>query len=133
MSDGVHRGTTFHWSAGGWFGSLAGGTLWMLIGAVLLFPQTPALSVVWLLGFAICNSVGLYLWRQRNRLRCYFAIQTLVACIGLVALLVWSTTLVPGADIAPMLGTSVQRGFLFITIFFPAIMLVFWWKERFYA
>jgi hypothetical protein len=79
----------FQWNAGGWFGSQLGGTIWMLIGAAVLLPAAPDVATVWLIGFTVANAIGAWLWRRRDRVRPYPAMQALLlACVasGLAAL-----------------------------------------------
>lgn len=76
----------FRWNTGGWFGGQLGGTLWILVGAATLVPESPGVAAWWALCFASANAVGLAMWR-RDRLRPFPAIQALQAACGLAGLL----------------------------------------------
>ncbi len=77
----------FQWNTGGWFGGQLGGTLWILVGAATLVLETTGVAAWWLLCFAAANGVGLAMWRRRDRLPPYPAIQALLAVCGLAGLL----------------------------------------------
>lgn len=74
------------WNAGGWFGGQLGGTVWMLIAAVLAGIRNVPAGLVCLALFAIPNLIGLVLWRGR-KLSCYASMQLLIAACGVCGLL----------------------------------------------
>ena len=76
----------FQWSAGAWFGSLLGSTLWMLLGSALLFATSSLRGLGPLACFAVANAMGFALWRSRTRLAPYPAFQILLTALGLCAL-----------------------------------------------
>lgn len=81
----------FQWNTGAWFGSQLGRTAWLLVGATLLALQAIWVAVCWLASFVLANAIGTWLWRRRDRLRPYPALQLLCivcAACGLLALLV---------------------------------------------
>ena len=56
----------FQWNAGSWFGPQLGGTLWLLLLGLVLFPKDALAAAVALACFAGANVVGLSLWRRRQ-------------------------------------------------------------------
>ena len=79
--------SAFEWNKGGWFGGQIGGTCWLFILGVLLTPKDPLTGTVMLACCAAANFVGWSLWKRRDRLRAYPAIQILFVVEGLFALL----------------------------------------------
>jgi len=77
----------FQWNRGGWFGGQLGGTAWMFVGAVVLLPHAPELAGVWLACFAVANAIGSAMWRSRDRLRPYPALQALLLVCGVSGLI----------------------------------------------
>jgi hypothetical protein len=134
MSSNASGAGAFQWNAGGWFGSQVGGTLWMLVGAAVLLPRAPAAALVWLGSFTAANALGLALWARRDRLRPYPALQLLLA-----ALAVLSAGNMIVADLAGQLPSLAGGGGQWSNpraaaygalLVFPALMLLFWLKER---
>src|SRR5579871_2566901 len=72
----------FQWNLGAWLGGQLGGTAWMLVGAAILAFEAPAAAAAWLVCFAMANALGAWMWRQRDRLRPYAALQLLVVVVG---------------------------------------------------
>ena len=69
----------FQWNTGGWFGAQLGGTLWILLLAVLLVSKDVWLALTVFAAFLLPNVVGTLLWRARGRIAAYPAIQILLA------------------------------------------------------
>jgi hypothetical protein len=132
------------WNAGGWFGGQIGGTAWLLVGAVVLSSQAPGVAALWLVGFAISNAVGLYLWRGRDRIRPYPALQILLAMLGVTGLLalialdmlgpegvrmdlVWENG---GLRLVDKGSADTGRAYLFLLVFVPLLMAWFHWRDR---
>ncbi|AGA28467.1 hypothetical protein [Singulisphaera acidiphila] len=76
----------FQWNRGGWFGGQLGSTVWMLVGGVVLVPYALDVACVWLACFAVANAIGAWLWRGRDRLPPYPALQALLATCGVSSL-----------------------------------------------
>ena len=77
----VQRNGAFSWNAGGWFGSQIGATAYVtLIGLIVLFDEPRTGLWLFLCG-AIPNMIGYALWRRRDRLRPYPAIQLLLMTV----------------------------------------------------
>jgi hypothetical protein len=62
----------------------------MLIGAVVLVRRAPDFAGVWLACFAAANTIGLWMWWRRDRLRPYPALQALLLACGVSGLLALS-------------------------------------------
>ena len=75
------------WNAGGWFGTQLGGTLWILVAAVLVSARDPQTGMIVGAVFVAPNVVGSILWSRRARASCYSAIQTLLSVMGVASLL----------------------------------------------
>jgi hypothetical protein len=112
-----------HWNRGGWFGGLAGGTAWLLIGAIMLAPQAPALAAIWLAGFILINVVGILLWRQRALVRPHTAIQVLLFLCGVTGVLGWLTLNTLRPELVNTFGGPVRGYWAFLI--FPALMAWF--------
>ena len=77
------------WSAGAWFGSQIGSSLWMLILAGLLFGKDTLAASTVLGAFIGAQIWGLVLWSRRDRIEESSALQLFLAGFGqLVALVV---------------------------------------------
>lgn len=77
----------FQWNSGGWFGAQVGGTSWLLVGAVVMASRAPWFAAWWAICFLGANAVGFEMWRRRDRLRPYPAIQGLMAVCAVAGLL----------------------------------------------
>lgn len=117
----------FQWNAGGWFGSLFGGTAFLVVGAVSFAESHPLLSAVWFCCFAIAISTGIYLWVRRTSLSPYPAIQFLLLVCGITG----AVAIVAALYIAPNLLSEVQLTPTksVILLLFPAMMLFFHFLE----
>jgi len=126
------RVSPFQWNAG-WFGGQVGGTLWLLIGGVLLVAgPAPLIGLVWLGSFVIANLFGLALWLMRGRLRVYPAMQLFLVTLAILSLA--NIVLADQSGHLPELGYP--RPFSPITAYgawlvFPLISLVLYLTERF--
>jgi hypothetical protein len=131
----MHGPGYFRWNTGGWFGSQFGGTAWMLVGAVVLARQAPDVAFIWLACFAIANAIGWALWRRRDQLRPYPAIQALIAMcggIGVIALAL-KHLLRPGLGITPPMGVDAAddlRSIVCLVAVFIGLMAYFHLMER---
>jgi hypothetical protein len=96
----------FHWKMGGWLGGQLGGTAWMFVGAVVLVRHAPEVAGVWLVCFSVANAIGFCMWRRRDRLRPYPALQALLLACGVNSLmaLIALHVLRPGLRIARPIG-----------------------------
>ena len=118
--------SAFKWSAGGWFGSLIGGTAWMLSG--LLIGPRPMTIRVTLTCWGAPNIVGLLLWRRRERIAPYAAMQYLLATIALFAVLYFLGLNALGRQ--PVLDARFGERQYWLLLLFPALMAWFYFQER---
>jgi hypothetical protein len=81
----------FHWNTGGWFGAQLGGTAWMLLAALWMAPLNPWLAALWLLCFAVVNTVGTWLWLQRDQIAPHTAFEFLAMLVAGGGLLILVT------------------------------------------
>ncbi len=118
----------FRWNAAGWFGGQLGASLWILLLGLLLCLQGAGVGFAVLLCGLVANAVGVVLWRRRERLAAYTALQILVGVTGLMALvaLALATWLGPGGDPGDPLAQTPAWSLLF----YPALMGAFWLQER---
>ncbi|MCP5055669.1 MAG: hypothetical protein GY937_02970 [bacterium] len=115
----------FQWNRGGWFGSQVGATLWLvLLGGVLLVQSQPVGGLVVLCG-VVPNLIGLALWRRRQSISPYAAIQILIAVCGCGALV----AMVGIRVIAPPQVAS-ETSWVWFLLMYPGLMLMFHLQER---
>lgn len=98
----------FQWNAGAWFGSQLGGSAWMLVGSATMTPGSPILAGAWLACFATANGVGLWLWRRRDRVRPYPAIQALLLTLGVCGVAAWLALWALGTGARAAVGSPRQ-------------------------
>lgn len=125
----------FRWNRGGWFGAQLGGTAWMLVGSVVLLPHAPEVAGVWLACFAVANAIGSWMWRRRDRLRPYPALQALLAVCGANGLMALVALHVcrPGLRITRPLGIYLAdepRLILWLLVLVISLMTWFHLQER---
>lgn len=104
----------------------------MLVGAAQLFPSSAVVAGVWVASFVIANVVGCALWRNRERVRMYAALQLLLLCLaalsyGCVVIADWSGHLASLTQPSPHPRLSAYGALLVI----PAVMTFFYLRERF--
>ena len=124
----------FRWNKGGWFGSQLGGTAWMLVGSVVLFPPAPEVAGIWIACFAVANGIGSWMWRRRERIRPYPALQSLLLACGVSGLtaLVALHVLRPGLQIARPFGMDLAdepRNLVWLIIVVASLMAWFHFLE----
>jgi len=116
----------FQWNSGGWFGAQIGATLWVLIGGIVLWPESSAAGIAGVTAFVIPNAAGLALYMNRHRIAPYPAIQVLLFMIGAFSFgfIVYldRTGLIQRFD--PRLASD-SWGFYALPGGFAALMLVF--------
>jgi hypothetical protein len=123
----------FRWNAGGWFGSQMGGTAWLLIGAATFARQAPWVAAVWLVCFVVGNVIGTWLWRRRDQIRPYPALQFLILVIGvggLLALFSVETLRPDGFRLEGAQKKELRNGILFMVIGMPVAWTYFALLER---
>jgi hypothetical protein len=112
----------FQWSTGGWFGSLVGSTILILLLGILYWENDRRVAAVVLTTYMIAMAIGLGLWLYRDRLLPYHGLQLLVLVSG-IAFAVALATL----DVFDYLG---GRGIYVILLIYPMTMLRFYVQER---
>lgn len=121
----------FQWNAGGWFGSLIGGTAWLLAGALFFMLGDEVLAWIWAGCFALGLGTGVGLWWARHRLLPYPAMQVLLLVLFLGALIAFLAV-----DLRNQLGLLLpaalnNKGEFYVCLLvFPGLMLRFYIMER---
>ncbi|WP_197167752.1 RNA polymerase sigma factor [Neorhodopirellula pilleata] len=128
--DGRVTHKAFRWNAGGWFGSGLGASVWMLplAFAAVWFGSTMFASLMVACYLAVVVLV-VALWRRRQVVHAYTALQTLIAWIG------FQTILVLGG--IQFLANPRTREFAqwtpwswLVLLMFPVIALQLWWTRK---
>ena len=115
----------FMWSAGGWFGSQVGGTLWMLLVGIGLGFQDIRPAAALIAAFILCNVIGTWLWLKRDVIAAYPAIQILLGAIGICALASILTV-----DALGYIPPGARFHSYWWLIFVPVLMLMFHFREK---
>ena len=122
----------FQWNLGAWLGTIVGGTLWLLILGVLIFNRfgSTVAGSVSVASALLPNLIALWLWRMRNRISPYMAMQSVILTMGICAL-----TAILVIDAQGLINELDQLygGFsaiYFALLIYPALMVQFWWLER---
>lgn len=89
MADKIARDTPgyFHWNKGAWFGGQIGCTAWLLPTGLILLVQRPFIGILWLSVFLAINGFGFSLWKRRDRLSIFLALQMLLFACGIGGLM----------------------------------------------
>lgn len=95
---------SFQWNTGGWFGGQIGSTAWLVPGAVMLAPRAPGVAGVWLACCLAVNALGVALWRRRDRLRPFPAIQGLLMASGLAMLVAFGSLSLHASELRSAVG-----------------------------
>lgn len=121
----------FQWNAGGWFGSVVGTTLWMLVVAGFLIANRQWLAVVPIGCFVIINSIAWVLWSRRGQRDPFSSLMILLASVG-VAVPIALATIASGTPPLPtqMNWTSSALGIVAVVLLVPAMMAWFYILER---
>ncbi len=131
MTTGNSAPHAFSWNAGGWFGSQLGCTLWLLILGFVLLSRDALAASVCLAGFLALNAWGLYLWRGRQGLSPYSAIQRFLLAASVVIAVVVAVVNVRGVSEPPAAGALVSTYLPYWVIAVaPALMVLFFLRQR---
>lgn len=134
MTEGVPRKTVSQWKAWAWFGPILGSTLWLLLSAIFLWNRSGQLAVLVLVLFLLANLVGLWLWRVRERVSVFAAIQVFLVTFwvcGIGAIYTidraghWATLAVGGHN-----NISAWRAYVLLTILVAALVVMFRIRQR---
>ena len=86
----MHGPRRFQWQIGGWFGSVFGGSAWLIPTAVILASTgQPQLALLPAGCFLLMNAVGALLWYRRDRLPPFFALLGMLTAFAVVTPFVW--------------------------------------------
>jgi hypothetical protein len=124
-SNDGRRAGVFQWSAGGWFGSQLGATLWPLVVGIVVRAHDRSLGVVLLALALLPTAVGILLWQRRRIVSPYPALQILLAFSGLSALLA-----VIAVHLAGLSPTALGLPPVWLLVLYPALMLVLHRREQ---
>lgn len=125
------KGTgAFQWNKWGWFGAQIGSSLWLLILAIAFLWISMPIALWWLLCFLIPNIISFTLWRRRDRLDPYVALQTSVAVLGVATFLALLGTDLSG--IIPRIDPRYDHlgYFYLLLLMFPWLMAMFYFQNR---
>ncbi len=118
----------FSWNAGGWFGAQIGATAWILLLGVLLILDAPRLGAL-VIAFSLApNVLGIILWRMRDRIRPYPAVQLLVAASAAFALAAFVSLDVAGRISALRAGSG--WSVYWALLVYPGVMVMFHLQNR---
>ncbi len=77
------RARGWQWNFAGWFGTQIGSTGWLLVlGVLLLLQKDNVAGISIIVCFAVINFTGIYLWKRRDKITPYTAIQLFLALAG---------------------------------------------------
>ncbi len=126
------NGVGLRWNTGGWFGAQIGGTLWMLISALVLWWADAPEALLVLVCCAIPNLLATGIWIRRDRWRPLTAILTLFALIGAFSLA--AIVVLDRAGSFAMLGyggnTTFGSMYFLIAVLTPGLMLLVYFQDR---
>ena len=115
----------FQWNRGGWFGSQVGATLWLvLLGGVLLVQWQPVGGLLVLCG-VVPNLIGFALWRRRQSISPYPAIQILITVCGCGALIAML-----GLRVLSLSQSASEMPSVWFLLMYPGLMLAFHLQEK---
>lgn len=126
------HGAGLRWNTGGWFGGQIGGTLWMLISALVLWSADGPVALPLLVCFAIPNVLATGIWIRRNRWRPLSALLTLFALIGAFSLAAIVVLDRAGSFARLGYGGNTTSGSMYflIAVLTPGLMLLVYFQDR---
>ena len=118
------------WNIGGWLGGQLGGSVWMLVAGLLSFSEDPLAASTVIVLFALANLIGTMLWRRRERLSPYAAIQMLLPMLGIFGLAAVSVLDRAGVYETIQIGgtISAQATYSAIVLVVALLMLIFYFR-----
>lgn len=118
------------WNLYGWLGGQLGGSAWMLVAGLLSFSADSMAAVTVIVLFALANLVGVILWRRRDQLSPYAAIQILLPVIGVLSLAAVFVLDRAGIYETIQIGGSIsaQATYAIIAVVVAALMLMFYFQ-----
>jgi len=118
------------WNLGGWLGGQLGGSVWMLGAGLLSYPEDPIAAAVVIVLFVLANLVGTLLWRRREWLSAYAAIQMLLPVLGVSGLAAVYVLDRAGVYETIQIGgtISARATYAAIVLAVTALMLIFYFR-----
>lgn len=132
QNDSMNQAGGMRWNFGGWLGGQLGGSCWMLIAGLLAIPEDPVAAIDVLGLFALANFVGLMIWRRRDSLSPYKALQLLIPVLGLTGIGAVYVLDRGGIFETIQVGSSVSAAetYAILIIVVAVLMVMFWWQNR---
>ncbi len=121
----------FQWSTGGWYGAQIGATAWLvLLGIAQVYKGHVLSGAILTICGIIPNWIGYAIWKRRDRVQPYPAIQMLLGVVFAFTILaiVGHDQLLSPLTIDERFGTGRQT--YKVLALFPAMMLLFALMER---
>ena len=134
MNEAPSSSSSATWNAGAWFGTTLGSTLWLLIAAGVLTPQSGAIAAKVLACFVVPNAYAAFLWRRRAERSFFAAARGFVLLVGLCSFVavylvdragLWQTLSIPPSS-APGVATMYSS----IAIVVGSLWVMFHVMER---
>jgi hypothetical protein len=80
----------FQWQVGGWFGSVSGGSAWLIPAAIILGLNGQSRLALLPAGCCLAlNALGVWLWYRRDRLLPFRALLGMLSVLAVLTPLVW--------------------------------------------
>jgi len=118
------------WNLGGWLGGQLGGSVWMLVAGLLSFSENPTAATTVIVLFVLANFIGTMLWRRRERLSPYAAIQMLLPVLGVFGLVAVFVLNRAGVYETIQIGGTISARVTYaaIVLIVAALMLIFYFR-----
>jgi hypothetical protein len=116
----------FQWQSGGWFGSVVGGSAWLIpTAAILAFNCQPTLALVPLVCCLMVNFVGCALWYRRDRIRPFNALIGILILFSITTPLAWFAVEANATpdSLASLNWPQSRIKFAMVTLICPAILV----------
>ena len=111
--------------ASGYTGSVFGGTLWMLIGAAVLFKRGAVpLAIGWLVGFLVSVAWGVWLWKRRTGWNRRGLLYRLIGGLAVVTTMLFAGAVLAGEGaFLHLTAADGHSGWLTLLVF-PAVAII---------
>lgn len=122
----------FRWNVGAWFGSVVGGTAWMILaGGFLMASDQWWVATAPLACFLITNMVALWLWRKRDRTPAFRAYMILMSVLAIAVPLTWFSIVIwgPTNSLEQMTRLTSSAASISVLLLVPAMMAWFCFLE----
>jgi hypothetical protein len=118
----------FQWQMGGWFGSVFGGSAWLIPTATILASNgQPTLALVPAGCCLLMNFVGCVLWHRRDRVRPFPALIGVLILFSIATPLTWFAVSANATPVSLAALNWPQQGMIaaMVTLICPAIIVWF--------